>query len=210
VGGGADPDPPDRLRQYAPRSILTFGRAVSGDDYEVLAAQAPGVVRARAYWAWDGAQQRSVVKVYVGDDAAAVDSARAALAAHADPNRPRSVLAAVAVPVRLSLTARVRPDYQPRAVSDAVRAALLEARTGLFGVARVRIGEAVYDSKIFDACAKVPGVVAVHALRFEVARGGAYALEAGPRHAPGEGRFHQLTDAALTVSTEVATDAALR
>ena len=42
VGGGADPDPPDQIRRYAPRSVLTFGRAVSVFDYEALAAQAPG------------------------------------------------------------------------------------------------------------------------------------------------------------------------
>ena len=47
-GGGADPDPPEQIRRYAPRSVLTFGRAVSGDDYETIAAQTPGVRRARA------------------------------------------------------------------------------------------------------------------------------------------------------------------
>jgi hypothetical protein len=53
VGGGADPDLPDRIRRHAPRSVLAFGRAISGDDYETVAAQAPGVARARAYWVWD-------------------------------------------------------------------------------------------------------------------------------------------------------------
>ena len=51
VTGGADPDPPDQIRHYAPRSVLAFGRAVSVFDYEALAAQAPGVTRARAVWA---------------------------------------------------------------------------------------------------------------------------------------------------------------
>src|SRR5439155_1632864 len=61
VGGGADPDPPDHIRRYAPRSVLTFDRAVSGDDYETIAAQSPGVARARAYWAWSADEQRTVV-----------------------------------------------------------------------------------------------------------------------------------------------------
>jgi hypothetical protein len=30
------------VRTYAPRAVLTFGRAVSADDYEAIAAQAPG------------------------------------------------------------------------------------------------------------------------------------------------------------------------
>ena len=75
VGGGADPDPPSQIRRYAPRSVLTFGRAVSVFDYEALAAQAPGVTRARAVWAWNDARQRTLVTVYVGDDPAAVTSA---------------------------------------------------------------------------------------------------------------------------------------
>ena len=36
--GGANPDPPSRVRTLAPRSVLTFGRAISLDDYQVIAA----------------------------------------------------------------------------------------------------------------------------------------------------------------------------
>ncbi len=68
AGGGADPDPPQRIKTYAPASVLTFGRAISADDYETIAAQAPGVARARSYWIWDATQQRMMVKVYVGDN----------------------------------------------------------------------------------------------------------------------------------------------
>ena len=33
AGGGAAPDPRDQIRKYAPKSVLTFGRAISADDY---------------------------------------------------------------------------------------------------------------------------------------------------------------------------------
>src|SRR5207237_6648540 len=79
VGGGADPDPPEQIRRYAPRSVMTFGRAVSGLDYETIAAQTPGVARARVYWSWDASEQRNLVKVYVGDDGVAVTAASQAL-----------------------------------------------------------------------------------------------------------------------------------
>ena len=85
VSGGADPDPPDQIKHFAPRSVLAFGRAVSVFDYEALAAQTPGVTRARAVWSWDDARQRSLVTVYVGDDSGAAQSARVALAAAGDP-----------------------------------------------------------------------------------------------------------------------------
>lgn len=168
-GGGADPDPPEQIRAYAPRSVLTFGRAVSGDDFETVAAQTPGVRRARVCWSWDPASQRTAVKVYVGDDAAAVQAASATLRAFADPNRP--VLVALAAPVHpdLSLTLVVDPDSDPDEVQAAVSAALLDPASEPFGVDVVRIGQVVYDSDIYGACLRVPGVVAVRALRFAVA-----------------------------------------
>jgi hypothetical protein len=166
VGGGADPDPPDQIRRYAPRSVLTFGRAISGDDYEVVAAQTPGVLRARAYWGWDAPSQRSVVKVFVGDDDAAVAAARAALLAFGDPNRPVVVAPATPLYPDLSLTLEVDPARDPDAVMAAVRAMLLAPGAQPFGTDVVRIGQIVYDSQIYDACLQVPGVVAVHGLQF--------------------------------------------
>ena len=43
VGGGADPDSPADVRQLASQSVLTFGRAISVDDFQTIAAQTPGV-----------------------------------------------------------------------------------------------------------------------------------------------------------------------
>jgi hypothetical protein len=168
VGGGADPDPPEQIRRYAPRSVLTFGRAVSGDDYETVAVQTPGVRRARVYWSWDGPSQRSVVKVFVGDDAAAVAAARTALHAFADPNRP--VLVELAAPVYpdLSLTVEVDPAYDAGAVAAAVNGALNDPLAQPFGSEVVQIGQTVYDSHIYDACLRVPGVTAVRGLRFGI------------------------------------------
>ena len=40
VGGGSDPDPPSKISQLAPRSVLTFNRAVSVDDFQVIARPA--------------------------------------------------------------------------------------------------------------------------------------------------------------------------
>src|SRR5262249_52195827 len=107
AGGGADPDPPEQIQRYAPRSVLTFCRAVSADDYETIAAQAPGVARARSYWTFDAQQQRTVVKVFVGDDENAKSSAKLALAAAADPNRPVVVEKATLIPIKLSLSLRI-------------------------------------------------------------------------------------------------------
>lgn len=224
VGGGADPDPPGQIRRYAPQSVLTFGRAISADDYETVAAQAPGVARARSYWVWDPDQQRALVTIYTGDDASAVTAARTAIALARDPNRPVAVKLATAIPVRLGMTLLFDPKYDADAVIAGVRSALLDPQTGQLG-ASLRIGQTIYNSQIYQACLSVPGAIAVHGLRFIVLRHfvpltlnrfpGRFRIIPFPRpfgvsdgvserHFPGVGRFFQLTDDNLTITPEAA------
>ena len=40
VWGGADAQQPEDVWRNAPASVLTFGRAISADDYETVAARA--------------------------------------------------------------------------------------------------------------------------------------------------------------------------
>lgn len=195
VGGGADPEPPEQIRRYAPRSVLTFGRAVSGDDYEAIAAQTPGVARAKVYWTWDATQQRSLVKLYVGDDESAVKAAKIALAGTADPNRPILVELAQPLVVKLTLTLRIEATRIPEIVIAAVHDALLHPDNGLFGVNAVQIGQAIYQSQIYATCMRVPGVLAVHGWEFRINSN----LDSHYRHDPGEGKFYQLPAANLTL-----------
>ena len=104
VSGGADAQSANGVRANAPASVFTFGRAISATDYEVVAAQAPGVNRVAASWTFDGTAQRTVVTIYVGDDPAAAAAAAAALAGAEDPNRPVSVIAANPIELGLSCT----------------------------------------------------------------------------------------------------------
>ena len=170
VGGGADPDAPDKVRKLAPRSVLTFGRAVSMDDFQTIAAQTPGVARAKAAVAFDALAQRPRVTVWVGDETGAVDAARAAIVGAADPNRLPRVVLARALVIRLSLTLMIDRRRDADMVQAAVRSALVDVDAGLFGVNTVGIGQAYYDSQIYASCLAVPGVTAVHSLQFEMAR----------------------------------------
>ncbi|MCU1244865.1 MAG: putative baseplate assembly protein [Acidobacteria bacterium] len=203
VFGGADPDPVAQVRRYAPQSALTFDRTVSASDYETMAAQAPGVRRAKAHWAFDGVQQRALVTVFVGDTPDAVTTARAAIAASNDPNRHFTVALATKLELSLSLRLRVSADREPETVMAQVRAAVGDRDAGLLGTGVVRIGQVFFDSQIVAACLAVAGVQAVHALSFAVvdpAQPLFPFLSPGARHDPGSGAFFNLTK--LTVTAE--------
>lgn len=207
-GGGSDPDPADQIRRYAPRSVLTFGRAISADDYEAIASRAPGVGRVRAIYGWDAQDQRATVKLHVGDDLAAVDSAREALRLSADPNRTVSVIAATPVPVGLFVRLRVSPDRIAAEVVAQVREALLESDRGLFGSGRIRIGEGIYFSQLSAACLGVPGVEAMPLALFLLSRpdpvtGLSWIFSGGqPRVSVTEGEFFQLVPQSVAVIPE--------
>ena len=197
ASGGADPDPPDQIRQYAPRSVLTFGRAVSVFDYEAIAAQAPGVTRVRATWSWDDVRQRTAVTIYVGDDAGAVASARSVVLAAGDPNRPVTVTLATPIPVLLLLAILATPGMDADAISAGVKSALTDPETGLFAPTRLRIGQPLFDSQIEAACLSVEGTVAIIASLFWIGH-----FDPGPLHVPAEGAYYALTPDTVFIFTE--------
>jgi predicted phage baseplate assembly protein len=189
AGGGADPEPSSQMRQYAPLSALALGRAISGDDYEAIAASTPGVTRASAGWSFDADEERAAVTVYVGDDQSAQNAAQLALSGDGDPNRPVTVLLATPVPLTITMNLEVNPSYDMNAVAALAVTALTDPNAGLFGTNKIGIGQAVYRSQIYAACLSVPGAVAVHNLCVMGATPG------GPdyRFDPGPGGFFTLS-----------------
>jgi hypothetical protein len=165
VWGGADAEPRDGIRKNAPASVLTFGRAISADDYESVAAQAPGVARARAYWTWDAPSQGTLVKVYVGDVPGAAAAASEALAGAEDPNRPVVVTEAVPIQLTVACTVLIAADRVGVGVDvvAAATAALADPTDGLFAAANMPIGQALYSSQI-EAALLVDGAEAVYGL----------------------------------------------
>jgi hypothetical protein len=198
--GGSDPEPAADIRRLAPRSVLTFGRAISGDDYAAEAAAAPGVTRAATAWEWDPVEQRPTVRVYVGDDSGAVANAKAALRAQADPNRPLIVVPAVGCLTALQLVLRLDPTYVAEAVYAQVRSAVLDK---IFAPGVLPLGEPLYRSRIEEVVTDVPGVLATHNLLMAWIRNG-FHLSAGPRFVPGDGGFFALQSQYLFLSEEVA------
>jgi predicted phage baseplate assembly protein len=202
VSGGSDPDPASLLRQYAPRSVLTFGRAVSVFDYQALAAQAPGVTMAAATWSWDAANQRAAVTVYVAGEANVAASVGTLLAAAGDPNRPVTVLQAQPVAVTLTMTLIVTVGMDQSAIQAGVTAALCDPRSGIFSPPQTGIGQGLFDSAIEAACLTVSGVIAIKTSQFSMNG----AVDAGPLHYAGEGAYFALDPANFNPTTEPASN----
>ncbi len=198
VAGGSDPDPASLIRQYAPRSVLTFGRAVSVFDYQAIAAGAPGVSMASAQWSWDSANQRAGVIVYVAGQPGIAASVKLLLNASGDPNRPVTVKSATQIPVTLTLQLVVLAGVDITTLESDVTTALCDPSTGVFSPPQIAIGQALFDSNIEAALQVIPGVIAVAASTF--AFGGS--VDPGPLHIPGEGCFFSLATANLNLSTE--------
>jgi hypothetical protein len=198
VGGGADAQPADLTRHFAPQSVLTFGRAVSVFDYQAIAAEAPGVARAGAVWSWDDARQRALVQVFVGDDDGAVAAATAALSVAGDPNRPVSVTRARAVPVALTISLVFTPGMDPDAIAANIATALTDEETGLFGSWRLGVGQRLFASQIEAAALGVAGAVAILSLIVRTAS----ATLPGPIFDPGAGAYFTLDPADIDWTTE--------
>jgi hypothetical protein len=185
---------------------MTFDRAVSLDDYQAIAAGAPGVVQAIADFVYDPIAQRPRVTLWVAGDQGAVAAVETAFAGAADPNRPVDVIAAIAVTAAISLTYVRDPRYDDAAVRANLTTVLVDPDSGLLGANVVGIGQVFYDSQIYAKCRSVAGIVAIHNLTFTPAdgllpRGSVARLVSharfvpqpaactGQRHDPGPGKY---------------------
>lgn len=190
VSGGADAQAAAGVKQNAPASVFTFGRAISALDYQVIAAQAVGVSQAQSVWSFNNQSQRTTVTIYVAggeptpaSSAAAQAAAQAALAGAEDPNRPVNVVPAE--PILLAISATLVVDDN-RVLSDVLANALAvlnDPVNGPFAPSACAIGSRFYRSAL-DAALMVPGVVAVQGLQQAI----------GDYLDPGQGAYIALGD----------------
>jgi hypothetical protein len=201
VSGGSDPDPASLLKQYAPRSVLAFGRAVSVFDYAAIAAQAPGVTMASASWAWDPVNDRAAVTVYVAGQPNVATSVQTQLTTASDPNRPVTVLQATAVPVLYALNYIVAAGTDTDALNAALSTALTDSEVGLFSPSYLQIGIGLFDSQIEAVCLGVTGVLAIASSQFTFNG----ILDTNPIHLPGDGAYFTLSPTDFSPSAQAGT-----
>ncbi|HLQ50473.1 MAG TPA: baseplate J/gp47 family protein, partial [Terriglobales bacterium] len=146
--GGADAETLEMVRSNAPRTVRTFGRAVSLKDFEDLITASGEVAKAEATWIWDGLAP--AVYLTVAGQAGGTFSNPALLAANLntsrDPNRRLLVGNYQSVPIRISATILASPQY----VQDDVLKAALSALLTALSFDSLNLGESIHLSKIYS------------------------------------------------------------
>ena len=159
--GGAEAEPLDQARRNAPRTVRTFGRAVSLRDFEDLVTASGSVAKAQATWLWDGYTQAIYLTV-AGDggdvmDDTALDRLAAVLATERDPNHRLRLASYRRVPIVVAAAVATDPARDPDRVLGAAWQALQDA----LSFERQALGGRVHLSAVYQVLQPVEGVVAV-------------------------------------------------
>jgi hypothetical protein len=161
ASGGGDREGTDSMRTNAAATLLALERAVTLEDFALLARAQASVAQASAFALPPGRGQRENVQVRVlpaGGSAFTPQLGQQIqqyLLAHAMPGVQVTVLPYTPLPIGLSAVVRVRYDaFDPATVVGAVRVALAAA----FGVARRKLGQPLLADEVTAVIEAVTGV----------------------------------------------------
>jgi uncharacterized phage protein gp47/JayE len=156
--GGADPETMPAIRNNAPRTVRTFGRIVSLQDFQDLITASGEVAKAEAIWIWDGFAP--AVYLTVAGQAGGVFSDPSSLAVNLsnarDPNHRLLIGNYRSVPVQLSATILTLPQYVQADVLKAAINAVLNA----LSFDNLGLGQSIHLSGMYTVLQDVPGVQA--------------------------------------------------
>lgn len=167
--GGADAETAGELRQSAPATALTLGRAVSLADFEAMARAYSGIINATSAWAWDTRRQRASAKLWIiadsgdpGADLAQYLSTRAA------PDLIVAVeLAGNAAFSQLAITLAYADGHDPDQVRDAAEISLFDTSTGFLAPKNQTIGGTLFRSALTHHLHQVTGVASVPTIQLD-------------------------------------------
>lgn len=156
ASGGADVESIADIRRNAPRSLATLNRAVTTEDYEVLALQVPGVVLAHAAAGVYTAVSLSVAPVGGG---APTTTLKNAVANYLADKKMINTTVTVGDPTYVPINITVNPmNVLPQYSQSAVKLAVENALANLFSFANVDFGQRVTLSSVYRTLALVEGV----------------------------------------------------
>lgn len=159
--GGADAETLELARQNAPRTVRTFGRAVSLRDFEDLVMASGEVAKALATWAWDGLDRaiHLTIASQEGGTFSLQDRKRLgrAMRSARDPNYRLFIENYANVFIILRAAVSVDPDHDQAKVLQAVREAVLTA----LSFDNLRLGQPIHLSELYRVTQDVEGILFV-------------------------------------------------
>jgi Baseplate J-like protein len=176
AAGGVDPETLEHIRQQAPFAFRSQLRAVTEDDYGVMAAQDPAFREARGTLRWTGSWYTAFLSLDTqaegGPDAALLAATTARMNLFRMAGVALAVEGAVIVGLRMEMNICVDPAF----FQADVRKALLELFTagtmctgqrGILNPANFTFGQTIYASPLIAAAQSVEGVSAATLTVFE-------------------------------------------
>jgi uncharacterized phage protein gp47/JayE len=162
--GGADPETLDTIRRNAPRTVRTFNRAVSLQDFQDLVTESGEVAKALATWVWDGFAPAVHLTVAGAGGGTFSDPASlaATLANARDPNHRLLIDNFIRVPIRLEAKVWVDPARPQADVLAGARDIVL----GALAFDALALAEPLHLSRIYAVLQGAPGIVAADVTLF--------------------------------------------
>jgi hypothetical protein len=162
--GGQDPQTVDDIRDSAPQTVLTLGRAVSITDYQNFASTFAGISKAYAIWIPSG-PGRGVFLTVAGVNGEALPSSSitlqnliTSLKSYGNPLIPIVVTTFLETLFGLSADVKYDPTFDQPTVTAAIRQALSQT----YSFANRSFGQGVSVDEIASVIQAIPGVIAVN------------------------------------------------
>lgn len=163
--GGADHEDITHAKQFGPMAFRSGQRAVTLQDYVVLARRAGGVAKVRAR-----AGTWNAVQLYVAPEGNTLsdvpETLRRQLTSYFEDKRMAGTFVEIlcAMPIHVEINVQVIYDkrYQPEAVRQGVEAAIQD----MFAFKNVDFAQTFYLSDVYVKIESVPGVAASTITRF--------------------------------------------
>jgi hypothetical protein len=174
--GGVAPESIEDVRQRAPYAFRTQERAVTANDYALMAQRDPEVQRAAGTFRWTGSWRTMFVTIDRFGGAKVDDAFKQEVEAELEPYRMAGQDLDVNGPIYVSLEIEmqvcVKPDYFRSAVKQALleifsRRVLPDGRLGIFHPDHFTFGQAVFLSPLYAAAQAVEGVESVVIRKFQ-------------------------------------------
>jgi hypothetical protein len=174
--GGAEPEPSEQVRLYAPQAFRTQERAVTAEDYARMAQRHPDVQKAVATLRWTGSWKTVFITVDRKGGRPVSPEFEADLRRYLERYRLAGHDLEIDAPRYISLDIALTVCLKSGYTQAAVKQALLETfssadlpggRRGFFHPDHITFGQTIYLSQVVAAAMAVTGVEWVETTRFQ-------------------------------------------